>query len=213
MRKILAIFLMLIGIGVVLTPKVIGFKERQEMELEKEEFVKSGSGIERIHEYEDYQSQINTNSKFISSPENEDNSYIFNDEILGYVRIPKIDIDYAIRYGTTEEVLSRNIGLLENSHLPLGGKGNNTVLVGHRGYAGIHAFFRNANELEYGDEVIITNPTGALLYYKVVSSHVVEPDDISLIKLEEDKDKVTLITCHPYMINNQRLIVICERSR
>lgn len=213
MKKLISALLVLVGIGIIFTPKIIGYQQKQEMNYEKQEYFQVQNTEEKsiIESMERYQEHLEKDSKFISSTTEQKETYEFQENILGYINIPKIGIEYAIKYGTSEDVLSKNIGLLENTHLPTGGLGKNTVLVGHRGYAGVHAFFRNVNELESGDVVNIINKKETLKY-KVVSIDVVEPDDISLITLQENKDRLTLITCHPYMINNQRLVIICERD-
>lgn len=43
-------------------------------------------------------------------------------DVMGYVEIPKIDVNLPIYQGTTEDVLSRGIGQLNESSLPVGGK-------------------------------------------------------------------------------------------
>ena len=40
-----------------------------------------------------------------------------------------------------------------------------------------------------------------------MSSSIVEPDDLSDLEIEEDKDLCTLVTCTPYGINTHRLLV------
>ena len=43
--------------------------------------------------------------------------------------------------------------------------------------------------------------------YEVDQIRIVEPDDTSLIGVEKGKDYCTLLTCTPYGINTQRLLV------
>jgi sortase A len=47
--------------------------------------------------------------------------------------------------------------------------------------------------------------------YEVDQILIVEPEDLSGLTLEEDKDLCTLITCTPYGVNSHRLLVRCHR--
>ena len=56
-------------------------------------------------------------------------------ESLGYITIPKIDVNLPIYEGTSDDVLVKGVGHLEGSSYPLGGAGTHSVLTGHRGLA------------------------------------------------------------------------------
>ena len=59
----------------------------------------------------------------------------------------------------------------------------------------------------------ITNPWDTLMY-KVVKIDVINPDDVSSILIQEGKDMITLLTCHPYMSHGKyRYVVYCERAK
>ena len=49
------------------------------------------------------------------------------------------------------------------------------------------------------------------LRYKVIKYEIISPDEVSKVLIQEGKDMVTLITCHPFRVNTQRLVVYCER--
>ena len=57
----------------------------------------------------------------------------FNDEIMGYIKIPAIDVYLPIYHGISERVLSVGVGHMENTAFPIGGEGNHAVLTGHTG--------------------------------------------------------------------------------
>ena len=57
-------------------------------------------------------------------------------ESLGYITIPKIDVNLPIYEGTSDDVLQRGVGHLEGSSYPLGGESTHSVLTGHRGLPG-----------------------------------------------------------------------------
>ena len=49
--------------------------------------------------------------------------------------------------------------------------------------------------------------------YEVVDIQVISPDDVDAIKIQEGRDLVTLLTCHPYGTGGRyRLVVYCERN-
>lgn len=50
------------------------------------------------------------------------------------------------------------------------------------------------------------------LTYQVVELAVIQPDDSDTVKIQPDKDMVTLVTCHPYRSHGKyRYLVYCER--
>jgi sortase A len=60
--------------------------------------------------------------------------------------------------------------------------------------------------LEVGDHFLI-NVLDDTLCYEVDQIEVVEPEDTSSLAVEEGEDLVTLLTCTPYGVNSQRLLV------
>lgn len=125
--------------------------------------------------------------------------------IIGYIEIPQIRCSLPIYHGTDENVLQIAIGHIEGSSLPIGGKGTHTVLSGHRGLPSAK-LFTDLDQLVEGDifMIRILNETRT---YEVDQIHIVEPDDISFLDIEKDKDLCTLVTCTPYGINTHRLLV------
>ena len=53
--------------------------------------------------------------------------------VMGFIDIPKIDVYLPIYHGTSNEVLEKGIGHLENTSLPVGGESTHAVLSGHTG--------------------------------------------------------------------------------
>ena len=64
----------------------------------------------------------------------------------------------------------------------------------------------NASLLTEGDifTLLVLDET---LTYEVDQIRIVEPDDISLLEIEEGEDLCTLVTCTPYGVNSHRLLV------
>ncbi len=130
-------------------------------------------------------------------------------EAMGSIQIPSIGLETPIYHGVGEEVLSRGIGHMSNTSLPVGGKGTHTALTGHRGLPSAK-LFRHLDEVDIGDLFHI-DTLDERLTYKVDQIEVVHPTDLHWLTIEEDHDYATLITCEPYMINTHRLLVRGER--
>jgi sortase A len=131
------------------------------------------------------------------------------DGIMGYIEIPKINIEIPIFHGTSEEVLKKGVGHLEGSALPIGGDGTHALLSGHTGLPEAK-LFTDLTKLQNGDKFII-KVLDRKIAYKVCRIDVVKPEDISRLSAVKGKDYVTLITCTPYGINSHRLLVRGER--
>lgn len=130
--------------------------------------------------------------------------------VMGFVDIPKIDVYLPIYHGTSNEVLEKGIGHLENTSLPVGGENTHCVLSGHTGLNSAK-MFTDLTSMEI-DDYFFLHVLGDTLAYKVIDISVVEPDDISSLGIQEDRDLVTLVTCTPYGINSHRLLVTGERT-
>jgi len=128
---------------------------------------------------------------------------------LGYIDIPKINVYLPIYEGTDDEILLQGIGHLKNTSLPIGGKNNNSVLVGHTGITA-RTFFDGLIDMDLGDKFYIYILDN-VLEYKVIDIEVVLPNNTENIKPVAEADLVTLVTCTPKYINSHRLLVIGER--
>ena len=127
------------------------------------------------------------------------------EEMIGHIKVPKIDVDIPIYAGTSEDILQKGAGHLEGTSLPIGGRSTHTVITAHRGLPNAK-LFRNLDQLAYGDVFYITNIKETIAY-KVDKIQVVEPSNFEPVLVVEDKDYATLLTCTPYMINSHRLLV------
>lgn len=130
---------------------------------------------------------------------------VTNQGIMAYIQIPSIDVTLPIAHGTSEETLRDKIGHLEWSSLPVGGENTHCVISGHRGLPSAE-LFTNIDHLELGDKFYI-HVLGQTLEYQVCNIAVVEPQDQRLLRIEEGRDLVTLVTCTPYGINSHRLLI------
>ncbi len=125
--------------------------------------------------------------------------------IMGYISIPRINIRLPIYHGTSEAVLSVAVGHLEGTSLPVGGEGTHCVLSAHRGLPSAR-LFTNLDKLEVGDTFTIT-VLDTVLTYEVDQIRIVEPNEVGELSILEGQDYVTLLTCTPYGVNTQRLLV------
>lgn len=132
------------------------------------------------------------------------------DHVIGYIDIPKINVYIPIYHGTTEEVLEKGVGHLENTSLPIGGESTHAILTGHRGLPSA-TLFTDLDQLKEGD-MFYLHILKEDLAYQVNQIKVVEPYDTEELMLVQGKDYVTLVTCTPYGINTQRLLIRGERT-
>ena len=130
---------------------------------------------------------------------------IAGDGMMGIVEIPKIDIKLPIYHTTSEDVLQVAAGHLEGSSLPIGGESTHAVISAHRGLPSA-SLFTDLDKMEIGDHFLI-HVLNETLCYKVDKISVVKPEETSGLAVEEGQDLVTLLTCTPYGVNTERLLV------
>lgn len=227
MRRILPlIFIALIflaGIGLVVYPMVSNTlyeRDQSTVLAEYDETVAQAEQSELEEALElarDYNRQLLEGSVFLTDPFDPnlqldptvkpyaDLLNLEGDGMMGYVEVPKIDVYLPIYHGTTGEVLEKGVGHLQNTSLPVGGESTHAVLTGHTGLSG-KRLFTDLTEVEVGD-VFYLHILGQTLAYQVDRIDIVDPDDTALLQVETGEDLVTLVTCYPYGINTQRLLV------
>ncbi len=125
--------------------------------------------------------------------------------MMGYITVPKISQELPIYHGTSDSVLSVAVGHLQGTSLPVGGENTHCVVSAHRGLP-TAVLFTHLDRMEIGDTFYFTI-LDRTITYEVDQIRIVEPDDSSLIQIKEGKDYCTLLTCTPYGINTQRLLV------
>lgn len=125
--------------------------------------------------------------------------------IMGYVEIPKIQVNLPIYHGTDAEVLDRGVGHVLGSSLPVGGENTHTILSGHSGMAS-QKMFTDLEQLTQGD-VFYLNVLNETLAYQVTEINIVLPYETDLLGIVSGEDLCTLVTCTPYGINTHRLLV------
>lgn len=133
-----------------------------------------------------------------------------DDGIMATLLYPRLGIDLPIRHGTSPTVLSAGAGHLYGTSVPVGGMNTHAVLSAHTGYDRLMFDRLSLGEGRKGD-IFYISVLGRTLAYQVDNIEVIEPSDFSHFNIEAGKDQVTLLTCTPYGVNTQRLIVTGQR--
>lgn len=220
LKKLMTAFLILVflaGLGIVLYPtiadgwnsvrhsKVISTYKDNVSKLKDAEYKRI---LEDAHAYNKKLAGKVFRKFVLSEPEQEAYESLLNvnsDGMMGYIDIPKINVNLPIYHGTNEGVLQFAAGHIEWTSLPVGGLGSHAVISGHRGVPS-SKLLSNIDQLSIADYFVlhILNET---LTYQVDNIQTVLPQDIESIQVDPNEDYCTLITCTPYGINTHRLLV------
>ena len=112
-----------------------------------------------------------------------------------------INVDAPIVVGDGWEQLRKGIGQHIGSPNP--GQKGNLVLSAHNDIFG--RIFRDLDKLKPGDEIIVSTSQQSFVYI-VRQTQVVEPTRVEVMAQSGDA-VLTLISCYPYMVDNQRIVV------
>lgn len=126
---------------------------------------------------------------------------IEENDLVGQLSIPKIDLNVMIAPGADQETLRDAVGWLPSTSLP--DEKSNTVLAGHRSNT-YGQFFNRAGELEKGDEMTVETLDGSHTY-RVYDTEMVDPTELSVLDQGDDSE-LTLVTCELYS-DAHRLII------
>lgn len=131
-------------------------------------------------------------------------------DVMGFVDIPAIHISKMPFYqGTTFAVLDKGLGHLQQSSIPVGGKNTRAVITGHSGIEN-QTLFSDVEKLQKKDVFYIT-VLGQKRAYQIDNFKVVTPDRVDAIRIQANRELVTLLTCTPIGINSHRLLVTGHR--
>lgn len=120
--------------------------------------------------------------------------------------IPQIGINGTVVQGVDVEALKQGVGQIPNGINP-GDDFGNVVLAAHNDIYG--QLFRRLDELQPGDEFTIQTET-RIHTYRVTEQHIVLPSDVWVLENRQGAT-ATLISCYPYQVNTQRIIVFADR--
>ncbi len=120
------------------------------------------------------------------------------------IQIPAIGVDAPVVQGDGWEQLKKGVAQHTGSVNP--GKPGNLVLSAHNDVFG--EIFRDLDQLKPGDKVVLY--TNQRQYtYAVSGSQVVSPTQVDVMGTTS-KPVVTLISCYPYLVDNQRIVVTAD---
>ena len=138
-------------------------------------------------------------------------AYGIEDEIIGVLEIPAMELTMPVYLGASDAHLAAGAAVLGNTSAPIGGDNTNCVIAGHRGWKGAD-YFRHIDKLAVGDTVKLTN-LWETLTYTVADIQIIQPHEVEKIKIQQGRDLLTLLTCHPYASGGkQRYVIYCERT-
>ena len=138
-------------------------------------------------------------------------AYGVEDEIIGVLEIPAMELTMPVYLGASDAHLAAGAAVLGNTSAPVGGDSTNCVIAGHRGWKGAD-YFRHIDRLRASDTVTLTN-LWETLTYTVADIQIIQPHEVEKIKIQQGRDLLTLVTCHPYASGGrQRYVVYCERT-
>ena len=129
--------------------------------------------------------------------------------IMGYINIPKINIQLAIYHGVGEHSLENGVGHIEGTSLPIGGESTHAVLSAHRGLPQAK-LFTDLDQMEIGDTFFIT-VLDQKIAYQVDQIKTVLPEETDDLAIVKGEDYCTLVTCTPYGVNSHRMLVRGKR--
>lgn len=122
------------------------------------------------------------------------------------ILIPRLNIEQSIVQGVDWEALKQGVGQLQNGANP-GDDIGNVVLAAHNDIYG--QIFRDLDQLSPGDQFQLQTRTESFTY-TVTEIRIVEPDDVEVLETRGSAT-ATLISCYPYQVNTQRIVVFADR--
>lgn len=220
MIKALAVLLLIAAAGLTVYPLVSNYVNDKYQSLVRTEYVEEieKSDANELAEakaaaraYNDNLSPLRYHREAVrTASENYENQLNLNGSgIMGYVEIPKLEINLPIYHGTGETALDKGVGHLLGSSLPIGGTGCHSILTGHSGVAG-NRLFSDIDQLSEGD-VFFLRVLDETLAYEVEAVNIVLPYETELLAPIRGRDLCTLVTCYPYGVNTHRLLVRGKR--
>jgi len=133
------------------------------------------------------------------------NSTVLADALIGRIEVRRVGLSAMVVEGTTTAALKRAAGHISGTGMP--GTAGNVGIAAHR-----DTFFRPLRNIRKNDIITLTTIT-AEYRYRVVSTKVVDPADVSVLNAG-DREILTLVTCYPfYFVGSapDRFVVRAER--
>ena len=225
MRKkalLLAALLAVAGFCVLLWPVFTGHRLQANTDAAVQEFMTERDKPEQqypelLAALQEYNRQLYaekqrnlTNLEACEAPAADLTAYGIEDEIIGVLEMPTMELTMPVYLGASDGHLAAGAAVLGNTSAPIGGDNTNCVIAGHRGWRGAD-YFRHIDRLQAGDTVTLTN-LWETLTYTVADIRFIQPHEVDKIKIQQGRDLLTLLTCHPYASGGrERYVVYCEK--
>ena len=218
---VLAVLLAVTGICVMLWPVFTRHRLQADTDAAVQSFLEERKPEQQYPELlavlQDYNRQLYagkqcnlTDLEACEEPAADLTAYGIKDEIIGVLEIPAMELIMPVYLGASDAHLAAGAAVLGNTSAPIGGDNTNCVIAGHRGWRGAD-YFRHIDRLHVGDTVTLTN-LWETLTYTVADIQIIQPHEVDKIKIQQSRDLLTLLTCHPYASGGrQRYVVYCER--
>jgi len=140
---------------------------------------------------EDIANQITESTEGEQEAETESDTY--TDDYIGYLIIPKINLQKGfVDRRSTENDVEKNIMIVEGSNYPDVERGN-FIIAGHSG-TGWKAFFNDLYQLTTGDVAYVTYK-GKRYTYTITNIYTQQKTGKIAIYRNYDKTTLTLVTC------------------
>ena len=224
MRKtslLLAALLAVAGIYVMLWPVLTGHRLQADTDATVQSFLEERKPEQQYPELlaalQEYNRQLYaekqcnlTDLEACEEPAADLTTYGIEDEIIGVLEIPAMELTMPVYLGASDAHLAAGAAVLGNTSAPIGGDNTNCVIAGHRGWRGAD-YFRYIGRLQAGDTVTLTN-LWETLTYTVADVQIIQPHEVDKVKIQQGRDLLTLLTCHPYASGGrERYVVYCEK--
>ena len=219
---VLASLLAVAGVCVMLWPVFTGHRLQSNAATAVQEFLADRDEPEQqypelLEALQEYNRQLCTEKQCnltdleaCETPAADLTAYGIEDGIIGVLEIPTMELTMPVYQGASDDHLAAGAAVLGNTSVPIGGDNTNCVIAGHRGWRGAD-YFRHIDKLAVGDTVKLTN-LWETLTYTVADIQIIQPHEVDKIKIQQGRDLLTLLTCHPYASGGrQRYVEYCER--
>lgn len=122
------------------------------------------------------------------------------------IKIPTINVDLPVYYGSTYSILKSGIAHDESSYFP--GEGGSVIMAGHN----FKTFLANLPKAKIGDEIVVETTYGKFTY-GITDTKIVKETATNEVPIQKDNEILMLYTCWP--INNighasQRYVVYAD---
>ena len=204
---VLAALLAVAGVCVMLWPMFTGHRLQADTNAAVQEFLNERNEPEQQYSellaaLQKYNRQLYTEKQCnlvdleaCEEPAADLTAYGIDDEIIGVLEIPAMELTMPVYLGASDAHLAAGAAVLGNTSAPIGGDNTNCVIAGHRGWRGAD-YFRHIDRLTVGDTVKLTN-LWETLTYTVSDIQIIQPHEVEKIKIQQGRDLLTLLTCHP----------------